>query len=141
MQTLVQSTSIQPLDTLILHIYQGAIANTFVYYEDDGKTFDYEKGVYYRRSIVYNPSQKTILLDKAEGSFTSKFKNILLVLHGFGDTDKISINGHSVDLQMAFISFLSTSSFDIKTVADNLNSCKTLTALIKNDSEKIVIKY
>ncbi|HSY61112.1 MAG TPA: TIM-barrel domain-containing protein, partial [Cytophaga sp.] len=43
MQTLVQSTTIQPSDTLILHIYKGMIPNTFVYYEDDGKTFDYEK--------------------------------------------------------------------------------------------------
>jgi len=141
MQTLVQSTAIMPSDTLILHIYKGAIVNTFIYYEDDGQTFDYEKGVYYKRVITYNPSQKIIVLDKTEGSFHSKFKNILLVLHGFDGAKEININNQSINLTENKISFLSPSSFDTKEFSDNLGAASVLTAVIKNDTGKITIKY
>lgn len=43
MQSLVQSTSEKPTDTLLIHIYKGNINNTFVYYEDDGESYNYEK--------------------------------------------------------------------------------------------------
>ena len=83
----------------------------------------------------------TIVLDKAEGSFQSKFKNILLVLHGFDATNTIKINNASVALQQSLISFLSPESFGVKGTVNNLNICKTQTSLIKNDNSKIVIKY
>jgi alpha-glucosidase len=44
MQSLVQTTAEKPTDTLSVHIYNGSTANSFVYYEDDGKSFNYEKG-------------------------------------------------------------------------------------------------
>jgi alpha-glucosidase len=140
-QTLVQSTMIMPSDTLVLHIYKGAIANTFVYYEDDGKSFDYEKGDFYKRNITYDPSQNSIQFDKTEGKFQSKFKSILLLLHGFDGVNSIKINDRSINLQTATISFLSTSSLPDFTGTSKTESCKILTTVFKNDNDKIIIKY
>ena len=102
MQSLVQSTSQQPTDTLILHIYRGP-SNSFSYYEDDGSTYRYEQGAYYQRTIRLDATAGNIVLDPPTGSEPSKFHHIRLALHGFAGTkmenlvldnspDKIVIN-------------------------------------------------
>ena len=82
-QSVVQSTSQAPSDTLDLHIYQGKEPNTFVYYEDDGASYDYEKGGYYQRAIHLDPVRRAIVLDKPEGQRPTRFGHIRLLLHGF----------------------------------------------------------
>lgn len=94
MQSLVQSTKDKPSDTLLVHVYNGSASNRFVYYEDDGKSFDYEKGEYCKRVIDFNPSEKSIAIEKQEGKFASHFKQIKLVLHGFPEeVDSIKVDG------------------------------------------------
>ncbi|MEI7983229.1 MAG: DUF5110 domain-containing protein, partial [Bacteroidota bacterium] len=85
MQSVVQSTSQKPSPILELHIYNGKKPNSFLYYEDDGTTYQYEKGEFYKRSITFDPVKKSIVLGKVEGSFQSKFSDIRLVLHSFGE--------------------------------------------------------
>jgi alpha-glucosidase len=83
MQSLVQTTAEMPTDTLVLHIYNGNVPNKFVYYEDDGKTYKYEKNEFYKRAIKFDPAKLTISLDQVSGNFTSKFHYVKLLLHGF----------------------------------------------------------
>jgi alpha-glucosidase len=131
-----------PTDTLFLHIYKGNITNTFVYYEDDGKSFDYEKGTYYKRNITYDPQQKTIVFDKAEGQFVSKFKTILITLHGFDSSSKMTLNNASLSTKNTTLSFLSTlTSFSSDGFIVPVDSCKIITAAIKNDNGKITIGF
>ncbi|HQW83051.1 MAG TPA: glycoside hydrolase family 31 protein [Ferruginibacter sp.] len=140
MQSLVQSTAFMPTDTLMLHIYNGNTPNTYVYYEDDGKTYEYEKGDFYRRNIVYQTSQNKLILEKVEGSYKSKFKNIMLVLHGFKNLNNISVNGKQLLLQPATHAFLSQiSSFDPQGQQQSADTCNTLNVVIKNDDAVINI--
>lgn len=83
MQSLVESTSEMPSDTLVLHIYNGNKTNSFSYYEDDGESYKYQSGDYYKRTISFNPAINTIGFSKAEGSYTSRFRFIKIILHGF----------------------------------------------------------
>jgi alpha-glucosidase len=142
MQSLVQSTEFAPTDTLILNFYKGTVPNTYVYYEDDGKSFDYEKGAYYKRTINYNPATNTIIIDKADGQFISKFKNIALILHGFDDVTSISVNNKNVPLNETRFSYLAEQSIidkSVKTV--DVDFSEVMMTVIKNDSDKITIKY
>ena len=82
MQSTVQNTKEKGDGILYLHIYKGTETNTYTYYEDDGNTYDYEKGAFYKRDIVYNP-QSSLILKAKEGSYGSKFKKVKVVLHGF----------------------------------------------------------
>lgn len=82
-QSLIQSTEEQPSDTLWIHVYNGA-SGRFTYYEDDGATFKYRDGQYYRRDLTVDPSARTFTLGAVDGSLPGKFKHIRLVLHGFG---------------------------------------------------------
>lgn len=89
MQSLVQSTSEKPADTLAIHIYKGDVNNSVTYYEDDGASFAYEKGAYYKRAITYDAQARRIQFGAVEGSYKSKFSKLEIVLHGFGDVPSL----------------------------------------------------
>jgi alpha-glucosidase len=140
MQTLVQSTAIAPSDTLLLHIYKGTVPNTYTYYEDDGKSFEYEKGSYYKRNITYDPAANKIIFEKANGKLDSKFTNIALILHGFDGQQKISLNGNSMQLQSNMTSLLSPiSKFDPQGAGKAADGSKTLTTVFKNSNGNITV--
>lgn len=142
MQSLVQSTSEKPTDTLSIHVYKGDINNHFVYYEDDGESYAYENGSYYKRTISYNPTANTITFDKVEGSLTSKFKNIRLVLHGFNAATTIKLNGNQATLNDDFTYFLTPiSKFDPQGSANSVEGERVKSILFKNDSNTISINY
>jgi alpha-glucosidase len=101
MQSDIQYTNQKPSPILDLHIYSGNRSNSFLYYEDDGITYQFESGQYYKRMISYEPGQNSIRLAKVEGSFPSKFDKIRIVLHSFDKVNKIKVNGTDLPLVMA----------------------------------------
>ena len=97
---MIQSTSEKPSGSLELHIYNGRVINSFTWYEDDGTTYDYEKGIFYKRVIGFDPNNKTISFSKKEGDFSSKFTSIQIHLHGFSELSKIMVNGKEYKIAM-----------------------------------------
>ncbi|MBB3188748.1 glycoside hydrolase family 31 protein [Microbacter margulisiae] len=95
MQKLVESTADNSGDTLFINLYEGQQPNQYRYYEDDGTTYKYESGHYYKRLISYDPQQAMLTFGKKEGSFTSRFHVITLVLHGFTpeEVQHLTVNG------------------------------------------------
>lgn len=142
MQSLIQNTTEKPTDTLTVHIYKGDVNNSFVYYEDDGQSFDYEKGEYYKRTIRYDAKRKTVTFEPAEGDYTSHFKNIKLMLHGFGDANRIKVNGKNQNLQQDFASFLEPiTRFDPQGTANPREGYNVKSLTIKNDKGRITLGY
>lgn len=138
MQSLVQSTSEKPTDTLSLHVYKGSDANTFVYYEDDGESFDYEKGGFYKRSITYQPSAARLTLEAPSGSRASQFRFIRLILHGFEQKQELKVNGAAQPLQQFSFSFLSPiSRFDPQGSFVPADSCPVQQVTIANSNQLI----
>ncbi len=90
MQSIVQNTKETGDGILYLHVYKGSLQNSYTYYEDDGETYNYEKAVFYKRLIVYNPLKGIVTLKAKEGSYSSKFQKIKLVLHGFDKKEIVS---------------------------------------------------
>lgn len=83
MQNIVQSTNEKGNGILELNVWYGTDVSSFVYYEDDGTSYDYENGDCYKREITFDPVKRTITFSEVEGTFKSKFSNIQLVLRGF----------------------------------------------------------
>jgi alpha-glucosidase len=79
----LQNTSENPGDILEIHLYKGAGTHSFTYYEDDGLTYDYEAGKYYEREITYDGSNNTLTLAPKKGEFTSRFRKLKIIMHGF----------------------------------------------------------
>jgi alpha-glucosidase len=84
MQSIVQNTKEQGDGILYLHIWKGETGSEYVYYEDDGITYQYENNNFYKRSITYNPETNSVKLSAKEGRYRSKFTKLQIVLHGFG---------------------------------------------------------
>ncbi len=107
MQTLVQTTKQKPSDTLFVHIYNGNENNTFGYYEDDGSTMDYREGKYFTRNIGFSPANRQILFSKPQGAYTSTFKNIQCILHGFPEGMRsVKVNGNPVSITKTSVKLL-----------------------------------
>lgn len=88
MQSTIQHANEKPSDTLDIHVFSGTEASTFDYYEDDGNTFEYKKGAFYKRSISYSPIGK-LTLGKVDGDYTSKFTSVRIILHKEGKKESI----------------------------------------------------
>lgn len=100
MQGIVQSTSMMPSDTLFLHVYNAPEGSEFLFYEDDGSTYDYENGKSGTRKIEFDPQSRLLKIGKIEGEYSSGLSNVCLMLHGFeGVTDVIRVGGVSKDLE------------------------------------------
>jgi alpha-glucosidase len=83
MQGIIQSTNEKGDGILELHIWNGPDVIEFVYYEDDGVSYDYQDGGYYKRIITFDPKKKKVELSEAEGDFKSKYQQVKLIAHGF----------------------------------------------------------
>jgi alpha-glucosidase len=141
-QSLVQSTSEQPTDTLVIHIYKGDANNSFVYYEDDGQSFNYENGAFYKRTISYTPAKGELAFAKTEGSLASKFHHIKLVLHGFGSISAIKLNGKQMELKDDFNAFINpVSRFDPQGTSNPTEGSRVKSIVFKNENDRILINY
>lgn len=57
-----------PADTLTIHVYQGSNAR-FTLYEDDGKTYAYERGAYQQIALTYTERNRTLTIGAQQGSY------------------------------------------------------------------------
>jgi alpha-D-xyloside xylohydrolase len=64
----LQYTSEKPADTITLYVYTGKDAS-FQLYEDQGTTYDYEKGQYATIPFQYNESTRTLTIGDRKGSY------------------------------------------------------------------------
>src|SRR5690606_32295969 len=104
--------------------------------------FDYEDDGYYKRAITYNPARKTISLEEVEGSFSSKFNQIKVVLHGFRQTSRVKLNGSNTRLEDDFVSFIDPiTRFDPQGVANPVEGYEVKSMVVPNDNGRIVLTY
>jgi alpha-glucosidase len=110
MQKLVESTACNSGDTLFVHLWAGTEKSQYQYYEDDGITYHYQDGNFYKRMMQYDPQNATLVFDKKEGSIASKFHVITLVLHGFtpDEVKGLSVNGSPVSVSQQQIRFFTS---------------------------------
>jgi len=142
MQDLVQHTGQNPGNRLFIHIYKGIKQNTFDYYEDDGESFDYKSGIYYKRTIRYNPHENKIIIGRPEGKFRSKFTRLKFILHRFESINSVKVNGEPENIFHETISFLDPiSAFEPQAAITKLSECEVGCFEIENDSNEIIVTY
>lgn len=108
-QSDIEYTDQKPSDILDVHVYANGQAPAFQYYEDDGESYGYEQGQYYRRQIqaeVGNQRGK-VTFGAVEGSFGSKFGRYRLILHGFEQVQGLRIGDRQVSVSRQSNTFVS----------------------------------
>jgi alpha-glucosidase len=144
MQSTIQSMSEQPTTTLEVHLYYGAENNSSLYYEDDGSTYQYEKGNFYRRNIQYQADKRQLIFAKSEGSYTSHFKKVKLYFHGFGAFDKVFVNNERGELSSEDYQFIvPVSSFDpyYHVAATDMLNKNVVVLEFRNDNDEIKVAW
>jgi alpha-D-xyloside xylohydrolase len=85
----LQYSSEKPADPIELRVYRGADGK-FTFYEDEGDTYNYEKGKYATIPISWNDAKGTLEIGKRSGEFAGMLKehtfNVVFVSsnHGAG---------------------------------------------------------
>ncbi|MGB6133770.1 MAG: TIM-barrel domain-containing protein [Acidobacteriaceae bacterium] len=82
-QPLEQYTGERPVSELTLDVFPSTRPATFVVYDDDGKTYDYEKGQYLRQAVtaVRSGGAIKVTLAPPTGSYASSLRTYLLRIH------------------------------------------------------------
>jgi len=118
MQNTVQNTTESAGDTLKLHVFAGSKATKLLYYEDDGTTYNYEKGASYERTISFNPDKNELTLSEKKGDSVGRFKKVRLIIHGFDTLN--SFNVGPKELSISNNNKVQSVTFDFDNSAINL---------------------
>lgn len=98
----------KPVTTITLSIFPDENAARFAYYDDDGQTYDYEKGIYYRQIISAQTTGEgvSVKMEAPEGSFNPPLKHYLCKVYGpqparnvFHDGRELPICGSPQELE------------------------------------------
>jgi alpha-glucosidase len=105
-QTAVQSLKIKPETTLRLHVW-GEDEGDFIYYEDDGNTYAFEQGNYCKRVMNNKYADGKLILEKQEGTYTSHFSIIKVILHGFKNLkEEVLVNGNKMNVKYEAMKYI-----------------------------------
>jgi alpha-glucosidase len=88
----VKASTHEHSDVLNLHVYIGPHASSFTFYEDDGATFEYQKGQFAKREIKLDPGTRKLTLSATEGKYESRIKHLKVIFHGLHSTH-VTVNG------------------------------------------------
>ncbi len=93
-QTPQESTNQQPVAEITLDVFPTADRARFTYYDDDGNSYAYEQGNYYRQEIEAATSGATtrLSIEKATGSFVPAVHTWLIQVHGSKAAQVVTVN-------------------------------------------------
>jgi alpha-glucosidase len=97
-QQTVQYSTEAPVDPLTLSVYCAGAGQTdsTLYYEDDGHTFEYLKGSYFKRTFIQSAGQRavTFYATASEGSYSPPPRSVLLRFVGISPKPSgVTMNG------------------------------------------------
>ncbi|MFH1118686.1 MAG: glycoside hydrolase family 31 protein [Bacteroidota bacterium] len=142
MQKAVQSTSENPGEILYLHVFNGNENSGSTYYEDDGDSYDYEHGAYYKRQITFDPGKRELTLEARTGSLNSRFTKIQLFLHGFNTEYEFKINNQPVRFRSVDIDLFNALEDSDPQYLEAIHSTTTaLTAETGLINDKIILSW
>ena len=98
-QPVEQFADERPVSEITLDIFPSEGSASFVVYDDDGQTYSYEKGAYFRQEIHVQKTGDTtrVKVDGDTGSYSSPFRTYLLRIHTAANS--VTVNGKLLTAQ------------------------------------------
>ena len=126
---------------LMLHVYQGKNSSDFIFYTDDGETYQYQQGNFARRKVEYNPNEKKLVIGATEGSLKSHYEKLRIVFHGVAAT-QVKVNGEAKSMeQQSHSFFLPLEKYDPFFDPDSMGEESVLTTLLNYSPDKIEVSW
>ena len=89
-----------------MHVFNGAERGEFVYYDDDGETLNYRQGQFRKRVITFDPTTRQLNFSRPDGNYSSPFRKIQVILHGFESVAGATVNGVATAVQPRVVRML-----------------------------------
>jgi len=98
MQPVMDYVGQHPVTTVMVQVFPSDHATHFDYYDDDGETYAYEKGVYFLQAMTTRKGEGAIdfTLAAPTGAYKSALRWYLLAVHG-GAARSVLVNGKPLD--------------------------------------------
>jgi len=87
-----------PVTVLNVDVFPSASPTSFTYYDDDGSTYGYESGSYFKQAMTAQDGgagSVSFTIGAKEGSYVSPLTHYIVALHGSAATG-VSVNGSSL---------------------------------------------
>ena len=98
----MQYTGEKPWDNLEIRLYPGA-DGTFTLYEDEGDTYNYERGIYSTIPFHWNDRSHTLTIGNRQGQYPGMLTNRkFTVVMPNGKSQTVNYNGKEVTVQLSF---------------------------------------
>ena len=98
----MQYTGEKPWDNLEIRLYPGA-DGTFMLYEDEGDTYNYERGIYSTIPFHWNDRSHTLTIGNRQGKYPGMLTNRkFTVVMPNGTSQTVNYNGKEVTVQLSF---------------------------------------
>ena len=97
----MQYTGEKPWDNLEIRLYPGA-DGTFMLYEDEGDTYNYERGIYSTIPFHWNDRSHTLTIGNRQGQYPGMLTNRkFTVVMPNGTSQTVNYNGKEVAVQLS----------------------------------------
>ena len=98
----MQYTGEKPWDNLEIRLYPGA-DGTFTLYEDEGDSYNYERGIYSTIPFHWNDHSHTLTIGNRQGQYPGMLTNRkFTVVMPNGTSQTVNYNGKEVTVQLSF---------------------------------------
>jgi len=129
-------------EKLTMHVYNGDEPTSFVMYEDDGETFEYQAGKHATRTLAFDPALSKITLGSVAGAFNPKWKLLEIVFHAFKLTKEVTVNSRSVGVTAIEHSFFTPlEKYDPFNDSESMGSEKATAITIPFTTDEINITW
>lgn len=93
-------SSAEDLNEIHLKIYLGSDGR-FVFYDDDGVSYNHEKGVYKKITISYNDQDNKLTFSDSDGTYKSNEPiKFIITVSGNGKETIVNYNGKKMDISL-----------------------------------------
>lgn len=97
-QKTLNYTSEEDVEELFIDIFADSAQTSFLLYDDDGSSYDYEDGVFFKQTITAQDTGATgisVDFSSKSGSYTSSYETYIVKIHGKAATT-VQLNGSSL---------------------------------------------
>lgn len=87
----------KPVNNIYLDVFPDTEETSFNYYDDDGITYDYEKGLYFKQTItsLYNKGSEALSIGAKTGSYTPELQYYIARVHMISNAP-VTVDGQQV---------------------------------------------
>ena len=141
-QDIMQYVGEKEVKTIYLDLFPSEKLTSFPLYDDDGHTYNYEKGDYFKQNISLSKDLKNIKIEFArqEKNYTPTFTRYIAKVHG-DQAKEVSVNKANLKKFASHDELLNSESEGFCNTDDIYGKVTYISLKVKSEGQSISVKY